>query len=71
MCVCLICIENVRLFLLIYIGGVFEKRHMSVQEGSESIYLKPGRVSGLKFECPSAGIDGFADTPVSGSRHGK
>ncbi|XP_062023734.1 uncharacterized protein LOC133739927 isoform X3 [Rosa rugosa] len=46
--------------------GVFKKRHLSVQEGRG---LKAGRVSGLKFEGVNAGIDGFADTPATASRH--
>ncbi|KAL6209343.1 hypothetical protein ACLB2K_020285 [Fragaria x ananassa] len=47
--------------------GVFEKRHLYVQGGYDSLGLKPGRVSGLKFE--DAGKDGINDTSVSGSRH--
>nr|XP_011458493.1 PREDICTED: uncharacterized protein LOC101309798 isoform X6 [Fragaria vesca subsp. vesca] len=47
--------------------GVFEKRHLSVQGGYDSIGLKPGRVSSLKFE--DAGKDGIIDTSVSGLRH--
>ncbi|XP_024164901.1 uncharacterized protein LOC112171985 isoform X3 [Rosa chinensis] len=47
-------------------GGVFKKRHLSVQEGRG---LKAGRVSGLKFEGVNAGIDGFADPPATASRH--
>ncbi|KAM5562247.1 hypothetical protein ABKV19_017457 [Rosa sericea] len=47
-------------------GGVFKKRHLSVHEGRG---LKAGRVSGLKFEGVNAGIDGFADTPATASRH--
>ena len=57
------------MYFLVHIGGVFEKRHLSVQEGYDSIGLKPGRVSGLKFE--DAGKDGITDTSVSGLRHGK
>ncbi|KAL6213907.1 hypothetical protein ACLB2K_013346 [Fragaria x ananassa] len=37
--------------------GVLGKIHLSVQEGNDSIYLKPGRVSGLKFKGLDAGID--------------
>ncbi|XP_050365445.1 uncharacterized protein LOC126783967 [Argentina anserina] len=51
------------------LGYVTESRHLSGQEGNGPIFLKPGRVTGLKFEGLNACINGFADTPVSGPRH--